>query len=257
MHSALRKLILSTVIAAAGLGGTVAAAPAALAVPPAVVAAASAASTAPAVSAAPAAVITSLTPHPAIALTAAKVASKKVLKHTVFKQNLPYNCGPSATLIVLSTWGIKAKTLGFKSNSAFTKWIGKQEHTTSSGTNSIHDVVRGLSAAIKKHGKGGEKFYTATMIKGFTASKSDVSKLKKNIVTDINYFDHGIVANVVGTAYDTSGVRHRYSGGHYLAVVGYKDGGNTARISDNATGREYWMKTSRLATWIGSKGYAH
>jgi hypothetical protein len=251
MHSSLRRLIVSTVIAAAGFGGTLAVAPAAMATaPPAVTAA-------PAASVARTAVVTSFTAQPAVALTAAKVTSKKVLKHTVFKQNLRYNCGPSATLIVLSTWGIKAKTLGFKSNSAFTKWIGKQEHTTSSGTNSIHDVVRGLSAAIKKHGKGGEKFYTATMIKGFTASKSDVSKLKKAIVLDVDRFNHGIVANVVGTASDTSGVRHRYTGGHYLAVVGYKDGGNTARISDNATGREYWMTTSRLATWIGSKGYAH
>lgn len=117
--------------------------------------------------------------------------------------------------------------------------------------------MRGLSAAVKKRGEGGEKFYTATMISGYHASKSDVSALKKVMLTDIGAYDHGIVANVVGTEYDTSGVRHRYSGGHYLAVVGYKDGGNTARISDNATGHEYWMTTTRLATWIASKGYAH
>lgn len=240
MSAALRKVIVSSVLVAAGFSGLTATA--ATAAPPAPAVAATAA-----VGAQPA----------ASQVTAAKAASKKVLDHTVFKQNLPYNCGPSATLIVLSTWGIKAKTLGFASNSAFTKWIGRQERTTSSGTNSIHDIVRGLSAAIKKHGKGGEKFYTATMISGVYASASDKAKLKKAIVLDVDSFRHGIVANVIGTAYDTSGVRHRYSGGHYLAVVGYKDGGNTARISDNATGREYWMTTSRLADWIGSKGYAH
>ena len=236
MSRSLRKIILSAVIVAAGFGGLVANPAAA--------------------GAAPVPTVASAAVQPAATFAAAKVVSKNVLSHTVFKQNLPYNCGPSATLIVLSTWGIKAKTLGFDSNSAFTKWIGKKEGTTSNGTNSIKDVVKGLSAAIKKHGKGGEKFYTTTMISGYHASKSDVSKLKKAILVDIGY-SHGIVANVIGTAYDTAGVRHRYSGGHYLAVVGYKDGGDTARISDNATGHEYWMTTSRLATWIASKGYAH
>ena len=238
MSPSLRKIIISAVIAAAGLGGMTATATAAGAAPPPVVAS------------------SAVRPAATFAV-AAKASSKKVLDHTVFKQNLPYNCGPSATLIVLSTWGIKAKTLGFSSNSSFTKWIGKKEGTTSNGTNSIKDVVKGLSAAIKKHGKGGEKFYTTTMISGYHASKSDVSKLKKALVLDIDSYHHGIVANVIGTEYDTSGVRHRYSGGHYLAVVGYKDGGDTARISDNATGHEYWMTTSRLATWIASKGYAH
>lgn len=79
MSPSLRKIIASAVIVAAGFGGMTA--------------------TATAANAAPATVVASSVAQSA----AAKSTAKKVLNHTVFKQNLPYNCGPSATLIVLST----------------------------------------------------------------------------------------------------------------------------------------------------------
>lgn len=89
MSPSLRKIIASAVIVAAGFGGMTATATAANAAPATVVASSVAQS-----SVAQSAVAQS---------AAAKSTAKKVLNHTVFKQNLPYNCGPSATLIVLST----------------------------------------------------------------------------------------------------------------------------------------------------------
>ena len=165
--------------------------------------------------------------------------------HKTIKQDLAYNCGPTATKIVLGTWRIDEST----------RYLGQLEHTTRNGTDSIRNVTSALNKVLKAK-TGWTSFYASYFIPGWTATNGQAAKLKSMVLLDIGSFHHGIVANVVGGAYDTSGGFHHYGGGHYLAVVGYKDHGSTVRIGDNATGREYWMTTKRLANWIGQRGYS-
>lgn len=67
-----------------------------------------------------------------------------------------------------------------------------------------------------------------------------------------------IVANVVGSAIDTDGDWHTYSGGHYLTIVGYSNNGWTVKLADSADANGYgwyWMDTTRMAHWIAARGY--
>lgn len=68
----------------------------------------------------------------------------------------------------------------------------------------------------------------------------------------------GVVANVVGTATDLDGGSHTFDGGHYIAVTGYRDGGDQMKIADSADASrpEYWISTDVLADWIASRGYS-
>ncbi|WP_392390786.1 C39 family peptidase [Micromonospora aurantiaca (nom. illeg.)] len=67
-----------------------------------------------------------------------------------------------------------------------------------------------------------------------------------------------LVANIVGSATDTDGGWHSFPGGHYIAVVGYKDDGRTVRIADSANPAtaSYWMTTIDLANWMATRGYS-
>lgn len=81
------------------------------------------------------------------------------------------------------------------------------------------------------------------------------STVKHYLVSDI-YGGNGFVANIVGYRKDASGITRGYgSGGHYVAVVGYRDNGDQARIADPGDGQDYWMKTPDLTAWIaGGRG---
>jgi hypothetical protein len=176
------------------------------------------------------------------AVSAASAATTKTLNYSFQWQETGYYCAPAATRIALTARGY------YYSQS----WLAGQLHTTVNGTNSAYDTTRVLNSA------GHTAFYETKMIPGNMANQAQINRLQWDVKFDI---DRGfpIVANIVGTAYDTDGDMHRYSGGHYLTVVGYRDDGWTVKIADSADAHHvgwYWMSTTRLANWIAARGYS-
>jgi hypothetical protein len=165
---------------------------------------------------------------PAIAAQAAPVENKPVavvqaerpskgertLEHDYEAQPNFYYCGPAATRIALSTQG---KVLSQDD-------VAKKLGTTEAGTNSANDTTRVLNELT-----GGG--YDTTEISGAKAKPEQVDKLRADVVEAVDA-KRGVVANIKGTAVDTDGNQHSYEGGHYLSVVGYRDGGDTVKIAD-------------------------
>jgi hypothetical protein len=118
------------------------------------------------------------------------------------------------------------------------------------GTNSAEDTTRVLNAEVKGSP------YRTRMFAG-APSPAQMDRLQSDVVKAITD-GRGVVANVVGDATDTAGGWHSYGGGHYIAVVGYKDNGRTVRIADSANPADpaYWITTIDLANWIATRGYS-
>lgn len=154
-------------------------------------------------------------------------------------QDTYYYCGPASVRNALSARGIYT----VQSN------LARELGTTVDGTNSIADVTRVLNAHV------GTGWYENKWISGSTATQAQINLLKSDMLLDINN-NYVIVANILGTATDTAGHSHTYSGGHYLDVVGYSSSGDVARIYDVANNTFYNMTTARLATWIAERGYS-
>ncbi len=150
-----------------------------------------------------------------------------------------YYCGPAATRIALSALG---KTLSQDE-------VAKRLGTTEAGTDSALDTTRVLNELT-----GGK--YRTTEIPGPVAKPEEVDRLRENLRRAL---DEGrpVVANIKGTAVDTDGAPHSYEGGHYLTLVGYRDGGDLVRIADPAAPQaEYWMTLAKVANWIAERGYS-
>jgi hypothetical protein len=152
-----------------------------------------------------------------------------------------YYCGPAATRNALSADG---KNIGMDD-------LARQMGTTEAGTNSATDITAALNKISGKQ-------YTTTEISDARASDAQKAKLRTDIVDALNN-DRAVVANVAGTATDTDGVSHSYQGGHYIAVHGYRDGGQQVKIADSANpdSASYWITTDNLADWIATRGYSH
>lgn len=153
-----------------------------------------------------------------------------------------YDCGPTATAMALSAHGtnISIDTLAAK--------LG----TTVNGTNSANDTTRVLNSVL------GTNFYHTTTIPGQSATSAEADALRADVVQAISN-GYGVVANIIGYATDTVGVVHTFSGGHYIAVVGYRDNGNAVKIADSSGEfgpGTYWISTGNLANWIGTRGYS-
>ncbi|MEV1329797.1 C39 family peptidase [Micromonospora costi] len=148
-----------------------------------------------------------------------------------------FYCGPAATRIALSAQG---KALSQDDVAAL---LG----TTEAGTPSALDTTRVLNELT-----GGK--YKTTEIRDSVAKPEQVDELRTNVLKAL---DDGrpVVANVKGTAVDTNGNPHSYEGGHYLTLVGYRDGGDLIQIADPADG-EYWMPVGKVANWIAERGYS-
>ncbi|MEU7801047.1 C39 family peptidase [Micromonospora arborensis] len=169
-----------------------------------------------------------------------KPPATKVLKYEYEAQNTYYNCGPAATRNALSATGIDRTQ----------EELGAELGTTEMGTNSAEDTTRVLNAEVKGSP------YRTRMFAG-APSPAQMDRLQADVVKAITD-GRGVVANVVGDATDTDGGWHSYGGGHYIAVVGYKDNGRTVRIADSANPADpsYWITTIDLANWIASRGYS-
>lgn len=152
-----------------------------------------------------------------------------------------YYCGPASTKIALTAQG-KAPSQDE---------VAKQLGTTENGTNSAEDITRALNKMTN-----GDKYKT-TSIKDAKVDDAERAKLVADVVRAVDE-GRAVVANIVGTATDTDGVAHSYEGGHYLSVVGYRDGGETVKIADPANPNQasYWMTTDNLADWMATRGYS-
>ncbi|MET8308659.1 MULTISPECIES: C39 family peptidase [unclassified Micromonospora] len=169
-----------------------------------------------------------------------KPPATKVLDYDYQVQNTYFNCGPAATRNALSAAGIDRTQ----------DELGAELGTTEMGTNSALDTTRVLNAEVKGSP------YRTRMFAG-TPSPAQMDQLQADVVKAITD-GRGVVANVAGDATDTDGGWHSYGGGHYIAVVGYKDNGRTVRIADsaNAADPSYWITTINLANWIATRGYS-
>ena len=68
-----------------------------------------------------------------------------------------------------------------------------------------------------------------------------------------------LTRRLAGTTTDDNGERHSYAGGHYLPVIGYSNGGDTALIADSADkvgSPVYTLSTDSLAQWTATRGYS-
>lgn len=164
--------------------------------------------------------------------------TERVLPHEIHYQDTGYFCGPAATRTALSVRGVVVAE----------STLAGILKTTTAGTNSSNDIVRGLNAYLPG-------IYSAKFIPGSSASAAQAEQFRRDLVHSVAA-GYAVVANVVGTARASDGRNYSYPGGHYVSVVGYRKDGAEAYVSDNAVGRDYWMTTAVLATWIAGRGYA-
>ncbi|MFF5214481.1 C39 family peptidase [Micromonospora sp. NPDC000442] len=172
---------------------------------------------------------------------APKPPASKVLEYDHQAQINGYYCGPAAVRNALSAAGVT------RSQDALAGQLG----TTFAGTNSAEDTTRVLNAVVK-----GDPYET-TMIRGGAATPAQMDQLQADVVAAVTD-GRGVVVNVAGSVTDTDGRWHSFPGGHYIAVVGYKDSGRLVRIADSADASypSYWLSTIDLANWAATRGYS-
>ncbi|WBB68049.1 C39 family peptidase [Micromonospora sp. WMMD812] len=164
---------------------------------------------------------------------------KRVLDHDYQRQRNSYYCAPAATRIALSTQG----------KTASQNEIADKLGTTKAGTKSADDTTRVLNEMT-----GGG--YETTEIDGSTARREQVEELREDVVEAVDA-ERGVVANITGTAADTRGNWRSYEGGHYLTIIGYRNGGKSVKIADPYSPDEhYWMRGKKVASWIAERGYS-
>ncbi|MEH0973690.1 C39 family peptidase [Micromonospora sp. CPCC 205546] len=170
-----------------------------------------------------------------------KPPAAKTLDYDYQAQTTFYNCGPAAVRHALSAAGIA------RSQDA----LGAQLGTDQLGTDSAQDTTRVLNAAVP-----GDPYRTRT-IPGGAATPAQMDRLQADVVAAIGD-GRGVVVNVAGSATDTAGGWHSFPGGHYIAVVGYKDEGRLVKIADSANpaSASYWISTIALANWAATRGYS-
>ncbi|WP_433392363.1 C39 family peptidase [Micromonospora sp. KLBMP9576] len=181
------------------------------------------------------------TPDPTREPEPAKAPASKTLDYDYQAQTTYYNCGPAAVRHALSAAGIA------RSQDALGAGLGTDEM----GTDSAQDTTRVLNATVK-----GEPYRTR-MIPGGAATPAQMDRLQADVVAAISA-GRGVVVNVAGSVTDTAGGWHSFPGGHYVAVVGYRDEGRTVKIADSAdpAAASYWVSTIALANWAATRGYS-
>jgi hypothetical protein len=153
-----------------------------------------------------------------------------------------YYCGPAATRNALSVQGKNIDV------DAMAKLMG----TTENGTNSINDITPVLNKET-----GSKDAYHSVEIKDAKADTTQTERLRADIVRTVDD-GRAVVANIAGTTTDTDGNTHSFEGGHYISVVGYRDGGKTVTIADSADPNmaSYRISVDNLADWIATRGYS-
>ncbi|MEU1756452.1 C39 family peptidase [Micromonospora matsumotoense] len=170
-----------------------------------------------------------------------KPAGERELKVDYAAQPNFYYCGPAATRNALSVQGKNIDV------DAMAKVMG----TTEDGTNSINDITPVLNKQT------GRNAYESTEIRSTKADDKQTDELRADIVRTVDD-GRAVVANIAGTATDTDGNTHSFEGGHYISVIGYRDGGKTVTIADSANPdtASYRISVDNLADWIATRGYS-
>ncbi|WP_416905391.1 C39 family peptidase [Micromonospora echinospora] len=129
--------------------------------------------------------------------------------------------------------------------------LAREMGTTENGTDSAHLITKALNT------KSGKNDWRTIEITTPTADDKQTDTLRHDIRKAV---DNGraVVANIAGTATDTTGTTHSFEGGHYISVVGYRDNADTVKIADSANPDQasYWITTDTLADWIATRGYS-
>jgi Peptidase_C39 like family len=167
--------------------------------------------------------------------------AKKELYYQYGVQTTGWYCGPAATRMALTARGL------YPSQDALAGQLG----TTINGTNSSADIARVLNAMTRT------SVYQVTSIPTKTVSKRQVEKLRADVVDAISQ-GYPVVMNTAGSGTDVNGNTYSFPGGHYIVVVGYQYNGTRVKIADSANpnAASYWINTSNLAEWAGTRGYA-
>lgn len=161
------------------------------------------------------------------------------LPHEFQKQINYYYCGPAATRVALTPWGI------YRTQQELAAQLGT---TTTYGTNSSEDVVRVMNAWL------GAGKYESEYIGGSVASPEATTEFRWTAVDSINKW-LPVVCNVVGPIRSVDGFYATYPGGHYVTIVGYKRDGEEFLVAD-VDKHEYWVDVQAMATWIAGRGYS-
>ncbi|BCB83500.1 C39 family peptidase [Phytohabitans suffuscus] len=178
---------------------------------------------------------------PAVAAQAQPAAERELNVRYEAQPNF-YYCGPAAARNALSVQG---KDIDMNA-------MAKEMGTTEAGTNSINDITPVLNKET-----GENDAYKSVEIRENKADDKQTDKLRADIVRTVDE-SRAVVANIAGTSTDTDGVTHSFEGGHYISVVGYRDGGKTVTIADSANPDQasYRISVDNLADWIATRGYA-
>lgn len=175
--------------------------------------------------------------------------SDRVIDFRWWGQPNGYWCGPASTQMVLGT---RMETP--PSQQTLATFMG----TTTNGTDHI-----GLPASALNKWLTPPNPYRARLIDG-NPTQAQRDLLRKDILARVGS-GWPIVANVVSgwrpPGYPTGQIYH------YVAIMGYSDGGSRVLIADPAAEgsagprwsnvpRTYWVTIENLGTWIGGKGYA-
>lgn len=180
-------------------------------------------------------------PRP-VAPAAPAAPAEKVLPFDFQLQTTYYYCGPTAAHMALSARGVHL------SQDDLAARLG----TTTFGTASAVDTTRVLNAVLNT------SFYRTHSIPGPGATPAQIAGLRADVVRAISN-GYGVVANIAGGATDLAGVWHDFPGGHYVAIVGYKDNGASVEIADSSGmfgPGTYWMSTANAARWMATHGYS-
>jgi hypothetical protein len=167
--------------------------------------------------------------------------SEKVLAFDFQIQHTYYFCGPTATHMVLSARGVNLSQ----------EYLAGRLGTTTYGTDSAADTTRVLNSVLNT------SFYRTHAIPGQSATAVQADQLRSDVVHAISN-GYAVVANIAGSATDQSGGWHDFAG-HYVAIVGYRDGGQSVKIADSSGmfgAGTYWMSTTAAANWIATHGYS-
>jgi hypothetical protein len=153
-----------------------------------------------------------------------------------------YYCGPAAVHNALTARGVDLSQ----------DELAIRLRTTANGTDSAEDTTRALNSVV------GAGVYQTRTIPGQDATPAQMDQLQADAVHAISN-GYAIVANIIGGDTDADGIWHDFPGGHYIALVGYRDDGRTVQVSDSSGmfgASTYWMSTINMANWIGTRGYS-
>lgn len=170
------------------------------------------------------------------------------LPHNTQGQQWFYYCGPAAVRVALTCRGLTPSQVEIADE--LVGIIGDGQSTPVYGTDSSNDIASALNSYL------GAGTYGVRFIPGQDATPDEVTILRGDLVAGVDA-GFALVANVVGTIQPIDGGSYSYPNGHYVAVVGYRSSGSEALVADVAVGRDYWVTTARLATWIAERGYSY